>query len=295
MNGRKWRALKSKSLQCCFFPATLLFILVMCVTALNAQTSSDKDIRKQLEEKLKNTTLIIRHFYSGNNLKYDSEGALSKGGNPGTWTLNAYFEPEKINLTKKSIILSGKRIFWSYDDSQNAPRLFRDSGNTKIEISRSSEQKDMSGIMTSLLTVFHKNGESLEDYVPPYWKNIIKANFDVKLTQRPKPPGSMLTSMPPAPTNVARVDFTPPVVRNMPKPDYTEEARAVRLNGIIVFSVVIDEDGNVKVTDIIKPLGMGLDDKSVRNIEENWEFSPAMRNGVPVSMDSVIEFQFKLL
>ena len=83
--------------------------------------------------------------------------------------------------------------------------------------------------------------------------------------------------------------------KNWAAPNYTEEARVARLEGLILFRAVIDEDGNAKVTDIIKPLGMGLDENAVRTIEEIWKFSPAMRDGVPVETDSYIDVRFKLL
>ena len=281
------RRLKPEAAICCIFPATLFLVLVLCLPTLNAQPNSDKDIQKQIEANLKNATLIIKYFYSGNNLVYDSEGSLVKGGNPGPWTLNAYFEPEKVSLSKKSITITGKRLFWSYDDSRNEPIIFRDSNNTKIEINRPPEKNDLSEIRALLTRVFLKNDEPLAEYVPHYWKKIIQADFDVKRLQ---------WNFPPAESNSSASHFSNPVATELPNPDYTEEARRVHMEGTMILLIDIDEAGNAKVTDIVKPLGIGLDDNAVKTIEEIWKFSPATRASVPFAMNGVgIEIRFKLL
>jgi TonB family protein len=270
-----------------FFRAMLLFLFILCVPPLNARADSDKDIQIQLESKLKKSTLAIRHFYSGDNLKYDSEGALVKGGKPGPWTLNAYFEPEKISLKKNSIILSGKRTWWAYNDLKKAPMLFRTSIYTKIEISRSPELNDFSGIWALLLKVFLNGDESFADFVPSHWKKIIQANFDSERVKREFIPANLKSSS---------SGFTDPVAFDLPRPGFTEEARSTGFEGWCALIVTIDEAGAAKVTEILKPLGMGLDDSAVKTIEESWKFTPAMRDGVPFELAGVrIEVLFNLL
>ena len=287
MDARKWRALKPVSPICRVFPAILLFLFALCVPTLNAQADSDKDIQKQLEAKFRKSTLTIRHFYSGNSLKYDSEGLLVKGGKPGPWTLNAYFEPEKIRLSKKFVTLSGKRIWWSYNDSKKSPTVYRVSENTKIEISRSSEQNDLAGILASLQTVFLKGDESLADFVPSYWRKFIQSDFNEEQIKQ--------NSLSACCSKLSASNHTDPVAQHLPRPEYTEEARRAGVKGWSLLCITVDETGNAKVTEIIKPLGLGLDDSAVKTIEESWKFTPAMRDGVPFEMNDVrIEVSFDI-
>jgi len=271
-----------------FFMAACLLAFVLCVPALNAQTVSDGEIQKQLEAKLKNTTLTFRHFYSGSNLKYNSKGILVSGGKPGPWTLNAYFEPEKIKISKKSIEISGTRIWWTYDDTGHTPKLYyAPQDKTKIEISRSREQDGLSGIMASLLTVFLKSDELLEDFVPPYWKKTIQSGFNAEqamrdMTQTRQAEAKEQTQK--------RISF--PQLKYRLTPEYTEEARKARVEGTVALEGIIDEDGILKVTNIVKPLGAGLDDRTIETVEKTWKFSPAMRDGIPVPYDACIEVHF---
>jgi TonB family protein len=312
----KHRALKPGVKRRLLFPAVLLLLPVLCVPLLNAQATSDKDIQKQLETKLKGATVILRHFYSGNNLIYNSEGTLVSGGKPGSWTTSAYFEPEKIKVSKKSITLLGKRLCWIYDDSENTPVFFRYPDNTKIEISRLPEQKNLPEIMASMSIVFLKSEEPLADFVPPYWRKIIQADFEtarryvanweaiVKRIQMESPAQPLESPISPPLYLEERRKFSrmqsllrpdSPRIQSWSQTDFTEEARKFRVSGRIVFTANIDEDGTPRIVDIIKPLGAGLDDNAVRVIEKTWKFSPATRDGVPfVFENATIDASFYL-
>ncbi|MDR0310263.1 MAG: TonB family protein [Acidobacteriota bacterium] len=288
-------ALKPESKRSLFFSAAFLFMLALCVPMplLNAQTISDKDIQKQLEAELKNATMAIRHFYSGSKLKYNSEGELISGGEPGSWTTNAYFEPEKINVSKKSVTISGKRLYWTYSDSENRPALIHAPKNIKIEIGRSPEQKDLPGILASIYKVFLKSDESLADFAPHYWRKTIQADFKTVAPAVFVPNTKQVRQETKYILNDKNIKE--PQLQKYPlQPGYTEEARNARVAGWIALRAVINEDGNVKVTDILKPLGAGLDDNAVRTIEESWKFSPATRDGVPIVFPITIDVTFDL-
>jgi TonB family protein len=85
----------------------------------------------------------------------------------------------------------------------------------------------------------------------------------------------------------ARGLYTPP-------PDYTEEARQARLEGVCVVSVIIGLDGRTSNIFVTKRLGMGLDEKAVEAVRK-WTFEPARRNGRPVMTHLTLSVQFKLI
>ena len=78
------------------------------------------------------------------------------------------------------------------------------------------------------------------------------------------------------------------------EPEYSEEARANKYQGTVMLSVVIDVDGLAKNFDILKGIGMGLDEQAVLAIQ-TWRFKPGEREGVPVPVQATIEVNFKLL
>lgn len=78
-----------------------------------------------------------------------------------------------------------------------------------------------------------------------------------------------------------------------PDPEYSEEARKARHQGVVVLWAVVDESGRAQQIRVQKSLGLGLDEAAVRAVQ-NWRFRPAQRfeKAVPVYM--AIEVNFHL-
>jgi TonB family protein len=86
-----------------------------------------------------------------------------------------------------------------------------------------------------------------------------------------------------------------PVVLQQPKPDYTEEARKARVEGIVILSATIHRDGTVGDIKVVRGLGYGLDESAIRTVMNRWRFRPATRNGQPIDYPANIEVGFHLL
>jgi|KBSMisStandDraft_5_1062788.scaffolds.fasta_scaffold07698_2 TonB family protein len=78
-----------------------------------------------------------------------------------------------------------------------------------------------------------------------------------------------------------------------PEPEYSEEARKVKHQGIVVLSLVVDAQGHTRDIRVARSLGMGLDEKAIEAVRK-WKFSPGSSNGVPVPMQVNIEVNFRL-
>ena len=78
------------------------------------------------------------------------------------------------------------------------------------------------------------------------------------------------------------------------EPEYSEEARKAKFQGTVLLFVVVDEKGNPRDIKILRPLGLGLDQKAVEAVEK-WKFSPGKKDGKPVAVQAQIEVNFRLL
>jgi TonB family protein len=76
-------------------------------------------------------------------------------------------------------------------------------------------------------------------------------------------------------------------------PVFTEEARAAKLNGSILLSIVVDTDGEARDIRVLKGLGMGLDEKAAEAVAA-WRFRPGMKDGVPVNVRAQVEVNFRI-
>jgi TonB family protein len=74
---------------------------------------------------------------------------------------------------------------------------------------------------------------------------------------------------------------------------YTEEARRNLLQGTVVLSVIFGADGRLHDIRTLKGLPYGLTENAIE-AAKNIRFQPAMRYGKPVSVRTVLEFNFAL-
>jgi periplasmic protein TonB len=77
------------------------------------------------------------------------------------------------------------------------------------------------------------------------------------------------------------------------KPQYTEEARRLGVEGDVVLEIVVRSDGSVGQVSLVQRLGSGLDQRAIDAVRQ-WRFSPARRHGTPVDVLVEVAVEFKL-
>lgn len=78
-----------------------------------------------------------------------------------------------------------------------------------------------------------------------------------------------------------------------PDPEYSDEARKARYQGVVVLSLIVDPAGHARNIRIMRALGMGLDQKAVEAVQK-WQFAPGMKDGHPVAVQVNVEVNFRL-
>jgi len=86
---------------------------------------------------------------------------------------------------------------------------------------------------------------------------------------------------------------TAPEVIHQVDPDFTQEARAARLQGEVAIQLIVDTAGNPEDLQVVRHLGMGLDQKALDAVRQ-YRFRPAMYHGRPVPVRLVVEVNFRL-
>jgi len=78
-----------------------------------------------------------------------------------------------------------------------------------------------------------------------------------------------------------------------PEPEYSEEARRVHFQGVVVLSIVIDQAGHARDIRVARSVGLGLDEKAIEAVKK-WKFEPAVKDGHPVAVGVNVEVNFRL-
>jgi periplasmic protein TonB len=84
-----------------------------------------------------------------------------------------------------------------------------------------------------------------------------------------------------------------PTLLHSVEPEFTEEARRANFQGNVQIKLIVDSSGNPQDVRILSHLGMGLEQKAVDAVKQ-YKFKPAMFQGHPVSVEIVLDVDFRL-
>jgi TonB family protein len=78
-----------------------------------------------------------------------------------------------------------------------------------------------------------------------------------------------------------------------PDPEYSEEARKAKFQGVCVVQLIVGTDGRPHEIKVQRSLGLGLDEKAIEAVNQ-WKFEPGKKDGTPVATIINVEVQFRL-
>jgi TonB family protein len=282
------------------------FVTLLSVTRVET-TAWVRNPDKQLGYEYADKVLTLRHFYTGDHLRFFADGRLRGDAPVGPWTLDGQIEIREVRMKGRVLEISGRRIELVFDQknlSNHSPKpldllatLDNYSGKERevletylqqqkvdIEIEMSSKKVSKEEIASAIHSVFLLPGESMMDAVPDFWQ----AYFTDVEGKAYAPPLSLGT--------VYRVEphvTSSPRKVNAPAPEYSDEARRAGLEGSVILWLVVDAAGAPHDVQVQRPLGLGLDEKAVERIR-TWTFEPGKKDGQPVPVKVNIEVSFTL-
>jgi hypothetical protein len=220
------------------------------------------DVDKQLNSDYAGKILTLRHFYSGDHLKFRSDGTLEGYAPTGPWTLDGQIEVQEIHLRSAQLMIKGRRIHLVFDAQHNPQDELTTIGDhpykqrkelekelrrlkAEIEIELPSDQPDEKVVASAMHAVFLTNSESMMDVVPTFWRA-----YFAKREDKPAP-----QTKGPVYTFKSGEGMSPPRADFQSDPEYSEEARKAKYQGTIVLSLVVDASGPPRDLQIVTPHG----------------------------------------
>jgi protein TonB len=100
--------------------------------------------------------------------------------------------------------------------------------------------------------------------------------------------------MPKASAPISVAQRTAPKVIYKPKPDYTEEAKQLHVEGVVTVHIRVLPTGSVEIVGVVSGLGHGLDESAKRAVQAT-RFEPATdASGHPITWDGIVNVAFQL-
>jgi protein TonB len=87
---------------------------------------------------------------------------------------------------------------------------------------------------------------------------------------------------------------TPPQLVFKVEPEFSEEARKAKHQGVVVLSIEVDASGNVRNIRVQQSLGLGLDEKAIEAVSR-WRFRPGLFDGKAAATEATVQVNFQLL
>jgi hypothetical protein len=161
----------------------LLFVLLFAALVsaiLLPRAGAADELEQSLRPRYGNKTVVLRGFYHGDKLKYDSAGMLAGNLGFGDWTVDGVVHITSINVSDRRLTIHADRLRLIYDGHALA---FQTSGNKKPKrTSRLRIEAELdAGAATSekgqalLAKIFLTPPDRLADIVPDYWKSCVLA------------------------------------------------------------------------------------------------------------------------
>jgi periplasmic protein TonB len=86
---------------------------------------------------------------------------------------------------------------------------------------------------------------------------------------------------------------TAPIPIYEPEPEFSEEARKAKYQGVCTLGLIVGVDGRPTNIHVLNALGMGLDEKAIEAVK-TWKFEPGKKDGHPVATVIAVEVEFHL-
>lgn len=86
---------------------------------------------------------------------------------------------------------------------------------------------------------------------------------------------------------------TLPIVVKEVKPTYTEKAKAQKIQGAVLLTTVVEDDGSVDEVVVVRSLDPELDQQAIDALKQ-WLFKPGTKEGKPVAVRITCELVFTL-
>jgi TonB family protein len=153
------------------------------------------------------------------------------------------------------------------------------------------------GNIVLVIEVFHRDQDRM--YEDDSFSAPLGRTTDLAASRGMAKPEAGANSIPPAGTLVGAENqgthgYGFPQCKYCPPADYSKDAEAARLQGIVILNVVVTADGRAEDIHVLQRMPLGLTDKAIDTVQ-NWTFIPATGpDGKPAAVRQTIEVQFHL-
>lgn len=249
----------------------LLAFYFACMSSAFAE-----NVNELLNQQYQKQILALRYPFSHGVQEFDSSGQPLTTPS-GSWLVYGGICIHDVKLSHDTLLLEGPRIAFVGSPEMGGSTVILEK-KVKVQVHLDRPLTSITEAKKLLGRIFFLDPGDISHAKPEYRRS------DYSLESAAAPVEL---------SNFGKDGVKPPKPVYSPEPDFSEEARHARYQGIVMMHIVIDTSGNVTDIRIDRALGRGLDENAVEAVKK-WKFSPATRDGQPVSVSMMTEISFNL-
>jgi TonB-like protein len=163
-------------------PPLLTVVRISLALVAASQLGHTSDLQEQLRHQYQGKTFVLRGFYSGELLLYNSSGELIKYETPGDWTADGFVKVDQVHLSGTRTLMDANRqlVIRSTGKFEFRPALQSDPGSNekkpvtvRVEIDFGTSAPSDVQSEAALSKVFLTQKDSLAFLVPAYWHSCV--------------------------------------------------------------------------------------------------------------------------
>lgn len=265
-----------------------LFLLLAClglVPLAFARDSSPRALQEAIQQHYQKHSFNLRRCVESDDQQYDADGKPPGVPSQGPWTLLSRVQIAKMVVTPAQLLIEGRRIAFKYDSNQSKLVSFSRETPVKMEIALRQPVKTPEELHEVFGRVFALTREDFIAAMPELWRSYVSSHLagysEDGLEMDFKPDSETQAQLRRSTQLAGQMSEAPwfgPTTKPKCTPQYPGEAVMGPGAGGADLRVVINESGEVEKTEIIQPLGLGIEECVVMNLE-TWRLQPPPAHG----------------
>lgn len=247
-----------------------------------AQPPADADM--EAAKYLIGHPLFLRCLCEDGKLAYDAQGKPAEPAKKHVdWTLAGFDIQDVKRIDATHLEISGPRIAIKYNEGG---KIFERHPLKLTTIKVTVATTSQPGTLRKALADIFADGIDyrLQQSTVPAWQHYFNP-------QMPWGNDALVNATIYALNGQPGSSIAPPKATHTSEVEMTMEAAQSRITGGVQLRIVVDASGVPHRIAIARPLGYGLDEKAAESVMK-WRFSPATREGKPITATATIEQRF---
>lgn len=269
----------------------MLWVLFCFLSATMTYGQSTQAAFDAFRNSIMDRQFVLRNFSGGTKVQVALKGTQFELDAP-SWRTFGLLKVRSVSEKDEQIILECDRHVLAFIGlNKLAPYSVIDSVQILIDLRGGDPNQLLPQLQNA---IFYSSVDDALAAIPKPLQKMVPAR-EYKGIQNPKDitkPCDCSVDDPCASVKGAPGYVVPKAVRT-PDPDYSDEGRSRKLNGMIRIAFIVDDKGDPIDVWITRPLGYGMDEQAAKTLS-NYVFKPATCHGSPVSMPLYIEMTFQI-